>query len=201
MKKKTSATKRKLLDISKQLIITKGYNATTIEEICKTAEVTKGAFFYYFKTKEDLGVNVLNDYWQTRQREFADADWMNFDHPLDQLEHFLETVADVFMSDVNGFSCVAGIFTQELATTNLMFRSLVAELFTEWADQIKPVLQSAKDMSPADNDIDITALADHIIVVIEGAIILALARQDRTIIAKHITMLNHYLKSVLNPHM
>lgn len=195
MKKKTSATKRKLLDISKQLIVVKGYNATTVEEICKTAEVTKGAFFYYFKTKEDLGIQVLNDYWETRQREFADSDWMSAEEPLEQLQSFLATVADVFMSDTNGYSCLAGIFTQELATTNLTFRSLVAQLFEEWAEQIKPILQSAKDISTP-KAIDIDALADHIIVVIEGAIILALARQNPKLIKQHVDMLNLYLQAV-----
>lgn len=189
-------TKQKLLDVSKQLMMAKGYNATTVEEICKLAEVTKGAFFYYFKTKEALGVSVLKDYWQTRQRQFADTGWMIDDDPRQQIQSFLEAVAEIFASDPNGYTCLAGSFTQELATTNPLFRQQVSELFDEWTAQIKPILRAAKDLAPSQDEIDIDVLADHIVTVVEGALILALARQDRSVIFKQVGMLNSHIQSL-----
>ena len=186
------STKDKLLDISKELMMSKGYNATTIEEICKIASVTKGAFFYYFKTKEDLGVSVLHYYWQLRQQQFMRSDWMEADHPLDQISRFLDAVADVFMHDPHGVSCLAGVMTQELSTINPMFQKLLADLFREWAEQVKPILQEAKTL--ADSDADVDLLADHILVVIEGALIPALARQDASLIAAQLRMLDQHIR-------
>jgi TetR/AcrR family transcriptional repressor of nem operon len=181
-----SETKEKLLAVSRNLMMAKGYNATTVEEICKEAGVTKGAFFYHFKTKEDLGMSVLNDYWQTRQHQFAASDWMHSDKPLQQIQEFLRLVADVFMHDPDGISCLAGSFTQELATTHPAFQEKCAALFTEWAEQIRPVLGA----SSGDADL----LADHIIAVIEGALILAQARQNPQVIEEQLSLLARSLE-------
>lgn len=192
------STRQNLLDISRQLMMSKGYNATTVEEICKMANVTKGAFFYYFKTKEEIGIATLNEYWTSRQRQFTSAGWLDEAQPLQQIEGFLGVVAQVFMQDPYGYACLAGSFTQELADTNPMFQGLVADLFGKWAEQIKPVLQAAKEGAKDQKQIDVDLLADHIIVVIEGALILAQARQDPSVIAQHLTMLNAYLKQVFS---
>lgn len=198
MGKKVSATKQKLLDTSTQLMMSKGYNATTVEEVCKIADVTKGAFFHYFKTKEDLGVNVLNAYWQNRQRQFSEAQWMNVDHPHEKIHQFLMTIADIFMNDANGCTCLAGSFALELANTNSLFRELVSDLFAEWAQQIKPILQQAKALAPSPDAVDVDLLADYIIAVIEGALILALARQDRSVIAQQLHVLNGHLQRIFS---
>jgi TetR/AcrR family transcriptional repressor of nem operon len=47
-------TKRQLVDAAVTLMRIKGYNATTVDDICAAASVTKGAFFHYFKSKEDI---------------------------------------------------------------------------------------------------------------------------------------------------
>lgn len=197
------STRQNLLDISRQLMMSKGYNATTVEEICKLANVTKGAFFYYFKSKEEIGIATLNAYWANRQHQFMSADWFEGAQPLQQIESFLGVVAEVFTHDPYGYACLAGSFTQELANTNPMFQGLVADLFGKWAEQIKPVLQAAKEATEATKEgakdqtqIDVDLLADHIIVVIEGALILAQARQDPAVIAQQLNMLNAHLKQV-----
>jgi TetR/AcrR family transcriptional repressor of nem operon len=46
----------KLLDAALSVIRTKGYSATSVDELCAAAGVTKGAFFHYFKSKDELGV-------------------------------------------------------------------------------------------------------------------------------------------------
>lgn len=189
-------TREKLLDISISLMMSKGYNATSIEEICKLAEVTKGAFFYYFKTKEDLGVAVLNEYWQMRQRQFAGTNWMQAGQALEQIQAFLQVVAEVFMNDPKGYSCLAGSFSQELASTNPLFQTMVKDLFAEWAQQVKPLLASAQSTAHHAQALNIDELTDYIIVVIEGSLILAQARQNPRIIAQNVRILSDYLASL-----
>ena len=50
--KAPAAAKTKLLDASLTAIRAKGYSATTVDNICETAGVTKGAFFHHFRSKE-----------------------------------------------------------------------------------------------------------------------------------------------------
>jgi len=100
------------------------------------------------------------------------------------------TVADVFITDPDGCSCLAGSFTQELATTSPLFRTQVVQLFHVWTEQIKPILSAAKAQATSAEEVDVDDLADHIVAVVEGAIILALARGDRAIIARQLKLLN-----------
>ena len=46
----------KLLDAALAVIRGKGFAATSVDELCQAAGVTKGAFFHHFHTKEELGV-------------------------------------------------------------------------------------------------------------------------------------------------
>ena len=54
--------KAKLLDAALSVIRIKGYSATTVDELCAAAGVTKGAFFHHFRSKDELGVAAA-DYW------------------------------------------------------------------------------------------------------------------------------------------
>lgn len=173
-----------------------GYHATGVKDICREAEVTKGAFFHYFETKQDLGISLLNDYWRLRQSQFADSGWMEQDDPVEQVAGFLAVVADVFMNDPDGYSCLAGSFTLELAGSMPVFRDRVEELFSEWVEQIKPMLRRARVQAQSPDSIDVDLLADYIVSAIEGALVLAIARQDRYIIARHIDILTQHLRLV-----
>src|SRR5579885_1615140 len=46
----------RLLDAAMQVIRAQGYSATTVDDICRAARLTKGAFFHHFESKEDLAV-------------------------------------------------------------------------------------------------------------------------------------------------
>ncbi len=58
MPKTKQDAKAKLLDAALSVIRTKGFSATTVDELCSAAGVTKGAFFHHFKSKDELGVAV-----------------------------------------------------------------------------------------------------------------------------------------------
>ena len=52
----------KILDAALMVIRAKGYTATTVDDLCAASDVTKGAFFHHFKSKDDLAIAAA-DYW------------------------------------------------------------------------------------------------------------------------------------------
>ena len=54
-----SPTKDKLMGAAQDLMLERGFTATTVDDICDKAGVTKGSFFHYFKSKDDLAKQVL----------------------------------------------------------------------------------------------------------------------------------------------
>src|SRR5262249_15170520 len=58
----------RLLDTAVQVIRTQGYTASTVDDICRAAGLTKGAFFHHFKSKEDLAVAAATHFSQMAER-------------------------------------------------------------------------------------------------------------------------------------
>ena len=58
---KAADTRMMILQKSFELIYRKGYQSTSIDEIIATTQVTKGAFYYHFKTKDDMGLSLINE--------------------------------------------------------------------------------------------------------------------------------------------
>src|SRR5579863_8599813 len=77
-----SDTKRKLLDAGVTLMRTKGYNATTVDDICATAGVTKGGFFHYFKSKEDIARAALTHFFEAKVKDYQEAPFRKLADPL-----------------------------------------------------------------------------------------------------------------------
>ena len=80
----------RLLDAAMQVIREKGYAATTVDDICGTAGVTKGAFFHHFKSKEDLGVAATTHFSQMAEQLFGNALFTQFADPFDRLLGYID---------------------------------------------------------------------------------------------------------------
>ena len=63
---RSSESKEQILDAAGALIADRGFSAITLQEILDAAKVTKGKFFHYFKTKEDLFLELLRSMMSRR---------------------------------------------------------------------------------------------------------------------------------------
>ncbi len=75
--------KTKLLNAALNAIRAKGYAATTIDDICREAGVTKGSFFHHFKGKDDLALSAVSHWGTTTEAFFASAPYRRSSDPLE----------------------------------------------------------------------------------------------------------------------
>ncbi|GAB1855307.1 TetR/AcrR family transcriptional regulator [Flavobacteriaceae bacterium MHTCC 0001] len=54
-----------LLEKGMEILWSKGYNATSVNDIVKAAEVPKGSFYFYFDSKEDFAVRAIDKYFSS----------------------------------------------------------------------------------------------------------------------------------------
>jgi TetR/AcrR family transcriptional repressor of nem operon len=59
--RKSEQTRLSIMKNSAQLIYIKGYQSTSIDDILSSMQVTKGAFFYHFKNKEEMALSFLKE--------------------------------------------------------------------------------------------------------------------------------------------
>lgn len=194
--KKTSATKEQLIQTAIELMLAKGYTATTVDEICEKAGITKGGFFHYFESKEDLGKAALEYFWQSQIRMIKEMPFHTIKDPLKKLHGFLDSFADRARDPQITKSCLIGNFSQELSSTYPGIRSLCDEKFSLFADMLKLILDEAKQMYASRLRIDTKSLAEHFLAIFQGALILAKAKQDTKVIEENIEHFRQYVKTL-----
>src|SRR5215467_8722938 len=84
------SAKDKILEAALAVIRTKGYAATTVDDLCAAAGVTKGAFFHHFKSKEELAVAAAEFWSQMTGNLFAQAPYHRHADPLDRVIGYID---------------------------------------------------------------------------------------------------------------
>lgn len=192
-----SPAKDKLLDAAQSLMLAKGFTATTVDEICETAKLTKGSFFHYFKSKEELGRAALDRFVSTMQQITQQAPFHKERDPLKRVYGYVDFMIRMAKDPRTPKSCLLGTFAQELSDTHPKIRSRCAEHFCLWAEAFKKDLDEAKAKYRPKAAIDTQELAEHFIAVAEGALILARAKQDTGVVETHLRHFMQYVKTLL----
>jgi len=82
--------RERILEVSLKLFMEKGFNQTSIEEITKLAGISKGSFYTYFKSKEDLLENIIESLIGNVEKEFFKIVSIKKKNPVDYIENFLK---------------------------------------------------------------------------------------------------------------
>lgn len=193
-----SPTKRKLLDAAQRLMLAKGFVATTVDEICETAGLTKGSFFHYFQSKEDLGKVVLDRFVATKAQAFQQAPFLKKRDPLQRVHGYIDCAIQMSQEPAAQQGCLLGNFAQELSDTHPGMRSRCAQHFARWAEAFKQDLDQARAKYAPKAAFDTQSLAEHFIAVLEGSLILAKAKRDPGAVERHLRHFKRYLKALFN---
>ncbi len=194
--KAETKTKGKLFDAAKGLMLSKGYPATTVDEICEAAGVTKGSFFHYFDSKEDLGKELLDCCGGTMEAGFKNAAFHQEKDPLKRIHLYLDSVIQCSRDRNNPKGCLIGTLAQELSDVYPDIRSSCAKYFSKWADCLTADLNAAKGKHLRHLTFDSRSLADHLISILEGSFILAKTYQDSRIVEENLKHFRRYLDSL-----
>jgi TetR/AcrR family transcriptional repressor of nem operon len=191
-----SPTKQKLLDAAQELMLAKGYTATSVDEICEAAGLTKGSFFHYFEGKEHLGRLVAQRFYASMQQLFRSAPFHQEKDPLDRVFGRVDFLIDVTRNPEAVRGCLLGTFVQELSGTQPGIRSVCASCLDDAAQSFKQDLDAAKAKYAPRARWSTQSLAEHLTAVVQGAIILAKAKQDPKVMAESLTHYREYLKCI-----
>ena len=188
-------TKGKLLGVAQKLMLAKGYAATSVDEICEAAKLTKGCFFHYFDSKEDLGRALLDRFCAEGERRRLE--WMAR-QPKDPLRRVYAQIdfAGSLAKECSAQGCLLGTLAQELSDTQPRFRSLCDKGFTAWSEAVAKDLREAKQAYAPNAAFDPKELAEHFIAVLEGAQLLAKMRRDCRVVARSLEHYKRYVKGL-----
>jgi TetR/AcrR family transcriptional repressor of nem operon len=189
-------TRQKLLDAAQALMRTKGYTATSVDEICEAAGVTKGSFFHYFEGKEHLGRVVAQHYSAAMQARFQSAPYHQLEDPLDRVYGRVDFFLAFARSPEANNGCLLGTFLQELSATHPGIRAVCADCLAEGMKTFQQDIEAARAKYVPDAKWSAQGLAEHMFAVAQGAIILAKAKQDPRAMEACLMHFREYLRYV-----
>lgn len=195
-KKENSPTRDKIIEMAERQMLAKGFSATTVDEICQAAGVTKGSFFHYFKSKEDIGKAALERYFIETTKEILNALEAVDGNPLERLEAAIDAFVDLVKRPERRYGCLVTNFALTLAETNPAIHKMTAEYYDAWIELIRLELEQAKYVYAPDSAIDTKTLAENVVALIEGAFILAVSQQDISVFERNIVLYKQFLISL-----
>lgn len=171
-----SNTRERLILKSFELFHRQGYGATGIAQILKEAEVNSGSLYYFFPTKEDLLIAVLEWCKANLWPEIIQPVFDRLSDPIERIFGVLDGYRQMLIMTSCTHGCPMGNFTLELADSHPSIRRLLAENFTGWAKAIEQCLADAAGRFP--EDVDRSQLALFVLTTMEGGVMLARAYQS-----------------------
>jgi AcrR family transcriptional regulator len=133
---KASNTRLSILQKSFKLIYIKGYQTTSLDDILATTEVTKGAFYYHFKNKDEMGVAIVEEILKPIMHQAFIAPISTSINPLDDIYKMIHDLLleNQFLSIQYG--CPVGNLTQEMTPWNGQFSKALLELIDSWQNAL-----------------------------------------------------------------
>lgn len=185
----------KLLNAALTELRTCGYEATTVDDLCKAAGVTKGAFFHHFKSKQDLAIAAAAHWSAVTGALFAAAPYHAYEDPLDQLIAYIDFRAALLEGrTLPEATCLLGTMVQETYESNPAIREACLAGITGHADTIAAIIAAAKSRHAPLATWAADSLALHTQAVIQGAYILAKAKNDIALARESILHLRRYVE-------
>jgi TetR/AcrR family transcriptional repressor of nem operon len=190
---KTSA-KEKILFAALKVIRQQGYSATTVDDLCLEAGVTKGAFFHHFKSKEDLAISATQFWSQKTDEVFSNSPYQKIADPLERLLSYIDARRDLIKGDIPEFTCLLGTMVQETYNSSPALQKACGEGILHHAEQIAEIVSAAKKKYAPKAKWGPMEISLHIQAVIQGAFIVAKATDNPKMATTSIAHLKKYIE-------
>jgi TetR/AcrR family transcriptional regulator, transcriptional repressor for nem operon len=201
--KRGEDTRDRILQAAESLVMAQGFAGTTIDNILKIAGLTKGAFFHYFKGKADLARELV--VWHARRDLGKFEDWLaaaeaESDDPLAQTIRFLELFEEyVSNSDDPSPGCMYAVYTYESMEFDASIRDLVSDTLRQWTSMYVRKFQEVIDRYEPALPVTARQLAEMIVSVIEGGLVLQRAYDDVRMTSRQSEQFRNYLELLFRP--
>jgi TetR/AcrR family transcriptional regulator, transcriptional repressor for nem operon len=188
----------RLLDAAMQVIRAQGYSATTVDDICRAAGLSKGAFFHHFMSKEDLALAAAAHFSQMAERLFGAAPYRQLADPVDRLLGYVDFRSALLTGPLPSFTCLLGTMVQEAYDTNPAIRQACDTYISGHAAEVAKDIAAAKALHAPEACWSVESLALYTQAVLQGAFVLAKTKGGSDVASDCLAHLRRYLAQLFN---
>ena len=192
-----SPSRLKLLEAATDVVRAKGYAATTVDDLCAAAGVTKGSFFHHFKSKEEMVLAAVAHWGSWTDEVFASAPYASAADPRDRVFGYLDFRRDLLDHTVPQFTCLMGTLVQETYDTHPAVRAACDRGMSTHVANLTRDIEAARLRHAPDAAWSACSVGYFIQAVLQGSFIFAKAKQDAEVARGNLAHLRRYLESLL----
>ena len=192
--------KSQLLDSASTLVARQGYAGTTVDALCESSGLSKGAFFHHFPDRETLGLALLAHFEDSAARRFAELEPPASGDARTHLDAYLDALEQLYGHDVRyREGCLFAIFNHESADADSALRKACAGALERWMsgarEHFRYVIDALEHPVPVTPD----ELAEHLLVVIEGALVMGRMKGPEQAVHRALAQFRRYVRTLLFP--
>jgi TetR/AcrR family transcriptional repressor of nem operon len=165
--------REKLLEAATAILGRNGYQATSVDDILEAAKVAPSNFYYHFKSKEELAIEVLEGYFEKSRQEIAPIFMNRSLSAGEKLERLHESLVKKATNSGCCGGCPMGNLAQELSDSYPAFRMRLARHFEECVEGIAVVVKEGLSSGEFREGTDPRAAAYLLFGSIQGLLLLA----------------------------
>jgi TetR/AcrR family transcriptional regulator, transcriptional repressor for nem operon len=189
-----AATRDQILVAAAELMHLQGYQATSLDDVLRESGVGKGNFYYYFKSKEDLGYAIIDRVMhgfleRTLEPAFADS----AGDPIAQTHVFLDRVLEAQRRRNCVGGCVMGNLACELSDVHEGFRQRLEQIFVQWRARLTEAFGRGQASGRVRQDCDPARAAQFVVAALEGAILMTKVSKDIVAMERCVEELKQHL--------
>lgn len=185
---RSSDARARLIESGMELIFARSYQAVSVEEVCEHADVRRGSFHYFFRTKQALALAVVEEHWRRAQEQVLQGAFAEELPPLERIARYVEAVHAFqrLSKQITGQmpGCQFGNLVCELGTQDETLRLRIEAVFAGAARFIQGAVQDAVAQGQLPQDADPAATAEAILAFVEGMLVLGKASNDPELIRR-----------------
>jgi TetR/AcrR family transcriptional repressor of nem operon len=183
-------TRDRLLEAAMHLFWEKSYADTAVAEILERADANSGSFYYFFKSKGDLLLAVLERYVTMLPSAILEPAFSKTEDPIERIFAILGGYRAALIETGCTFGCPIGKLSLEIGGEQIGIHRKIAENFANWAEAVRQCLESAAGRLPRDTDMK--ALSQFVLAVMEGGVMQARSHRSLEPFDAAVSQLRNY---------
>lgn len=179
-------TRDHIVESADRLFYQQGYEHTSFSDIADTVRISRGNFYYHFKTKDEI-LDAVIDARLASTRKMLEQWEINGNDPADRIRSFIHILI-ANRADIKRYGCPVGTLSTELAKLNHTSQTDANKLFTLFRTWLR------RQFTLLGHEADADALAMHLLARSQGVATLASAFHDEKFIKQEVQKMCDWLK-------